>query len=100
MFKNLSQPYLIAEIGINHNGKLDLAKQLIDAAVSAGANAVKFQKRFLGPGFFVRGFFSNGFFENSFLAESFFVAGFLKSSFFELKWYATIGQCLLEVVKF
>jgi sialic acid synthase SpsE len=39
--------YIIAEIGINHNGKLDLAKQLIDAAVSAGANAVKFQKRFL-----------------------------------------------------
>jgi len=39
--------YIIAEIGINHNGKLDLAKQLIDAAVSSGANAVKFQKRFL-----------------------------------------------------
>ena len=39
--------YIIAEIGINHNGKLDLAKQLIDVAVSAGANAVKFQKRSL-----------------------------------------------------
>ncbi len=39
--------YVIAEIGINHNGKLDLAKQLIDVAVSAGANAVKFQKRSL-----------------------------------------------------
>lgn len=37
--------YIIAEIGINHNGNLDLAKQLIDAAASAGANAVKFQKR-------------------------------------------------------
>jgi N-acetylneuraminate synthase len=37
--------YLVAEIGINHNGDLDLAKQLIDVAVSAGCDAVKFQKR-------------------------------------------------------
>jgi len=37
--------YIIAEIGINHNGELDLAKKLIDAAVNSGANAVKFQKR-------------------------------------------------------
>lgn len=37
--------YLIAEIGINHNGDLDIAKQMIDAAVHAGADAVKFQKR-------------------------------------------------------
>jgi sialic acid synthase SpsE len=37
--------YVIAEIGINHNGDLSLAKKLIDAAVFAGANAVKFQKR-------------------------------------------------------
>ena|SRR3990167_11384829 len=37
--------YLIAEIGINHNGSLDIAKQLIDAAVEAGFDAVKFQKR-------------------------------------------------------
>ncbi len=37
--------YLIAEIGINHNGSLDIAKQLIDAAASAGFDAVKFQKR-------------------------------------------------------
>jgi N-acetylneuraminate synthase len=37
--------FIIAEIGINHNGNLDLAKQLIDAAVQAGCNAVKFQKR-------------------------------------------------------
>jgi N-acetylneuraminate synthase len=37
--------YVIAEIGINHNGDLDIAKQLIDVAVSAGADAVKFQKR-------------------------------------------------------
>ncbi len=37
--------YLIAEIGINHNGSLDIAKQLIDAAAEAGFDAVKFQKR-------------------------------------------------------
>lgn len=36
---------IIAEIGINHNGDLDIAKQLIDAAVLAGCDAVKFQKR-------------------------------------------------------
>lgn len=37
--------FLVAEIGINHNGSLDYAKRLIDAAVAAGCNAVKFQKR-------------------------------------------------------
>jgi len=37
--------FVIAEIGINHNGSLDLAKKLIDGAVLAGADAVKFQKR-------------------------------------------------------
>ena len=36
---------IIAEIGINHNGDLGIAKQMIDAAVHAGADAVKFQKR-------------------------------------------------------
>src|SRR3989304_3609709 len=39
--------YIIAEIGINHNGILPLALELIDVAVSAGADAVKFQKRTL-----------------------------------------------------
>lgn len=39
------QCYIIAEIGINHNGSLDIAKQLIDVAVSSGCDAVKFQKR-------------------------------------------------------
>jgi len=43
-----NQPcYIIAEIGINHNGKLELAKKLVDVAVEAGANAIKFQKRSL-----------------------------------------------------
>ena len=37
--------YFIAEIGINHNGDIKLAKQLIDVAVAAGCDAVKFQKR-------------------------------------------------------
>jgi N-acetylneuraminate synthase len=37
--------YVIAEIGINHNGDLDIAKNLIDAAAAAGCDAVKFQKR-------------------------------------------------------
>jgi N-acetylneuraminate synthase len=37
--------FIIAEIGINHNGDLGIAKQLIDVAADAGANAVKFQKR-------------------------------------------------------
>jgi N-acetylneuraminate synthase len=37
--------FVIAEIGINHNGSLDLARKLIDAACLAGADAVKFQKR-------------------------------------------------------
>jgi N-acetylneuraminate synthase len=37
--------YIIAEIGINHNGSLDAAKKMIEAAVAAGCNAVKFQKR-------------------------------------------------------
>lgn len=37
--------FIIAEIGINHNGDIELAKKLIDAAKDAGADAVKFQKR-------------------------------------------------------
>src|SRR5262249_50772064 len=37
--------YVIAEIGINHNGDIDQAKRLISVAVAAGCDAVKFQKR-------------------------------------------------------
>lgn len=40
-----SEPYLIAEIGINHNGDIQIAKKLIDAAYATGWQAVKFQKR-------------------------------------------------------
>lgn len=43
--KNFSSPYIIAEIGINHNGSIDLAKTLIEIAKNCGCNAVKFQKR-------------------------------------------------------
>jgi N-acetylneuraminate synthase len=38
-------PFLIAEVGINHNGDINVAKQLIEAAHVAGFDAVKFQKR-------------------------------------------------------
>ncbi|AWB96940.1 N-acetylneuraminate synthase [Agromyces badenianii] len=37
--------YVIGEIGLNHNGDVEIAKRLIDVAVEAGAQAVKFQKR-------------------------------------------------------
>ena len=37
--------FIIAEIGINHNGDVELAQRLIDAAHTAGCDAVKFQKR-------------------------------------------------------
>jgi len=40
-----SFPYIIAEIGINHNGDLQIAKKLIDAANACSWNCVKFQKR-------------------------------------------------------
>lgn len=41
----ITKPFLIAEIGINHNGDLNIAKNLIDNAKEAGFDAVKFQKR-------------------------------------------------------
>ncbi len=41
----IMKTYIIAEIGINHNGDLELAKKLIDMASWAGCDAVKFQKR-------------------------------------------------------
>lgn len=39
----MTKTFIIAEAGVNHNGSLDLAKRLIDVAVGAGADAVKFQ---------------------------------------------------------
>jgi N-acetylneuraminate synthase len=40
---NFCEPYIIAEIGANHNGDMDLAKKMIDSAVECGCDAVKFQ---------------------------------------------------------
>ncbi|MBP6584479.1 MAG: N-acetylneuraminate synthase family protein [Flavobacterium sp.] len=40
---NFCAPYIIAEIGANHNGDMDLAKKMIDSAVACGCDAVKFQ---------------------------------------------------------
>lgn len=37
--------YVVAEIGINHNGEIEIARQLMEAALHAGVDAVKFQKR-------------------------------------------------------
>ena len=39
-----SEVYIVAEIGINHNGDIEIAKELIKVAKKAGCNAVKFQK--------------------------------------------------------
>ena len=39
------EPYVIAEIGINHNGSIDLCKEMIKQAVRSGVDAVKMQKR-------------------------------------------------------
>tara|TARA_Y100000592_G_C5479595_1_gene324477 strand:+ start:1994 stop:2821 length:828 start_codon:yes stop_codon:yes gene_type:complete len=41
----MKKTYIIAEIGINHNGSLEIAKKLIDVAAVSGCDAVKFQKR-------------------------------------------------------
>ena len=40
-----SKPFIIAEIGLNHNGDLEIAKQLMEVAKKSGCDAVKFQKR-------------------------------------------------------
>ena len=44
-FRKLTEPYLVAEIGINHNGDLQIAKKLIDATFACGWDCVKFQKK-------------------------------------------------------
>ena len=44
LYKNvINHPYIIAEAGVNHEGKMDLAKRLIDEAKEGGADAIKFQ---------------------------------------------------------
>jgi len=44
-FENLKEPYFIGEIGINHNGDIQIAKKLMDAVFACNWNCVKFQKR-------------------------------------------------------
>ena len=44
-YSNKKYIYIIAEIGINHNGDLKIAKDLIDLAAECDCDAVKFQKR-------------------------------------------------------
>tara|TARA_Y100000310_G_C20660492_1_gene804469 strand:+ start:1048 stop:1902 length:855 start_codon:yes stop_codon:yes gene_type:complete len=44
-FNDLNKPYLIGEIGINHNGDLKIAKKLLDACHACGWDCAKFQKR-------------------------------------------------------
>jgi len=44
-WNKLTETYFIAEAGNNHNGEIEMAKQLVDLAVTCGANGVKFQKR-------------------------------------------------------
>ena len=44
MIKKIKHTFLIAEIGINHNGDIEIAKKLISKAADAGFDAVKFQK--------------------------------------------------------
>ena len=41
----MNKTFIISEIGINHNGDLDIAKKMIDVSIESGADAVKFQKR-------------------------------------------------------
>ena len=41
----MNNPFIVAEIGLNHNGDIKIAKKLIDMAKEAGCDAVKFQKR-------------------------------------------------------
>ncbi len=43
MKENINKTFIIAEVGVNHNGSLKKALKLIDVAVAAGANAIKFQ---------------------------------------------------------
>ena len=44
-FKDLAHPYFIGEIGINHNGDIQIAKKLMDAVSATGWDCAKFQKR-------------------------------------------------------
>lgn len=61
VIKDYSEPYIIAEIGANHNGNIDLAKKLIDIAKEKGADAVKFQS-WTKDSIFARQVYDNNYF--------------------------------------
>ena len=61
--------FLIAEIGINHNGDLEIAKKLINCASDAGFNAVKFQKRDINK-VYTQDFLMNGLMNNKVLEKN------------------------------
>ena len=63
MFKNLTKPYIIAEIGSNHNGNMKICRKLIIDAKKAGADAVKFQF------FTLNNLFSESYFKNNKLSK-------------------------------
>ena len=43
IIQNFSQPFIVAEAGVNHNGSIKLAKKMIEVAKKSGADAIKFQ---------------------------------------------------------
>ena len=59
MFKKLKKPYIIAEIGSNHNGNMKICKKMIIEAKKAGSDAVKFQF------FSLNNLFSQQYFKNN-----------------------------------
>jgi len=63
--------FIIAEIGINHNGSVEITKQLIDLAVKTGCDAVKFQKRTIGVVYTAEELAKPRSFDPSFLTHAF-----------------------------
>ncbi len=61
--KEYAKPYIIAEIGANHNGDMELAKKMVDAAIVCGADCVKFQSWTKGS-IFSRQVYEDNFFLN------------------------------------
>ena len=64
--KEFGRPYIIAEIGANHNGDMNLAKQMIDIAKKCGADCVKFQSWTKDSIFSKKVYFNSGCLTNTF----------------------------------